>query len=552
MLSVGKLSVVSLLVLLTALSASELRSPSQVQAAPAANHIGHPLIYRPASLSNPGSPPFAPSDLRKAYSFLPLYSRGIQGNSTRIGIVDAFGDRTLSSDLSLFDSMTGLSSASVSLYYPNGVPPTIDQGWALETALDVEWAHAMAPAAKIDLVVAVDANFGSIFNAISYFSNHLANETVLSMSFGASESSYPTTGSDTLPATHQLFVTIASHGTAIFASSGDAGASTCCDVSYPASDPLVVAVGGTSLFLHSNATYSSESAWSGSSAGSSITFSKPSWQQGLGDSMRDIADVSYDGDPNTGVLVIQGGRVFQVGGTSAGAPQWAALIALASQEYNQTFGSISSKLYSLSGFHDITSGSDGFFSATLGWDYPTGLGTPDATAIVDGLAPGTPVPVQTSLVFQGYNVTTSGSLSVNSSSARFSGSLSVRATNAATGTTLFSKIYGLSDIRFQGTTGSLHSSFLLNVQVSPYSLSEDLTLTFRSGTGTVSAILTRQADFAGNGFVSINDVSVVYRGYGLSAGSPGFNPLADLDASGTISIVDIGMIDSLYGIPSFT
>jgi subtilase family serine protease len=267
--------------------------------------------------------------------------------------------------------------------------------------------------------------------------------------------------------------------------------------------------------------------------------------------MRDIADVSYDGDPNTGVLVIQGGRVFQVGGTSAGAPQWAALIALASQEYNQTFGSIDSKLYGLSSFHDITAGSDGFFSATLGWDYPTGLGSPDASAVVDGLSPGTLVPVQTSLVSQGYNVTTRGSLSVDSSRTRFSGALSVTASNATTGSVLFSKIYGLSDIRFQGTAGGLHSSFLLNVQVSPYSLSEDLTLSFKNGTGTVSVMLTRQADFAGDGFVSINDVSVVYRDYGLRAGGQGFNPLADLDASGTISLVDIGIIDSLYGIPSF-
>jgi len=154
---------------------------------------------------------------------------------------------------------------------------------------------------------------------------------------------------------------------------------------------LVVAVGGTSLILNSDSSYAGETAWSGSSAGSSVIFTKPSWQVGLGDSMRDIVDVSYDGDPNTGVLVVQGGKEFQVGGTSAGSPQWAALAALANQANTQSYGSLSPKLYKLTSYHDVTAGSNGFFSAKPGWDYPTGLGTPDANATVTSLAP-TPLP----------------------------------------------------------------------------------------------------------------------------------------------------------------
>src|SRR5205807_5600973 len=115
--------------------------------------ILHPIIFRPASLSSPGSPPLVPSDIRKAYNFLPLYSRGIKGNGTRIAIIDAYGDPSLSSDLSRFNSLTNLPSTSINIYYPDGVPKQGDANWALETALDTEWAHAIAPAATIDLVI---------------------------------------------------------------------------------------------------------------------------------------------------------------------------------------------------------------------------------------------------------------------------------------------------------------------------------------------------------------------------------------------------------------
>lgn len=514
--------------------------------------VQHPIIYRLSSPSTSGSPPFVPTDIWKAYDYLPLYSRGVNGNGTRIAIIDAFGDRSLSSDLSIFDLATGLKSSTLKLYYPDGIPTTTNSGWALETALDVEWAHAIAPNATIDVVVAVNSNLGSVFDAISYVANSLPSENVLSMSFGLSESSYPLTGPYTISATHQLFVTIASHGTTLFASSGDSGASSCCDAGYPASDPLVTAVGGTSLTLNSDSSYSGETAWSGSSAGSSIVFSKPSWQQGRGDSMRDITDVSYDADPNTGVLVVQNGREFVVGGTSAGSPQWAGLLALASQANRMTYGSVNQKLYNISAYHDVTVGSDGFFNATAGWDYPTGLGSPDANAVVSALAPGIPVAVNNTVSFHGFNVTSLGTLSLNMSSSTFSGAVTVSASNATTGSVLSSRIYGLWSLSLQNTTSPMQSTFLLNVAVSPYPLSLILTLVSRNGNVTVSFQVARQVDFAGNGFVSINDASVVYRDYGAVLGGPGYDPRADLDASGVISLIDVGVVDFLYSCPSFT
>src|SRR4029077_6100246 len=224
--------------------------PSSVAQHVSLPEILHPIIYRPASVSSPGSPPFVPSDIRNAYNFLPLYSRGIKGNGTRIAIIDAYGDPSLSNDLSSFDSLTSLPSLTLNIFYPDGSPRRTDSGWALETALDVEWAHSIAPSATIDLVVAFDSSLGHIFDGIAYVANSLPNEKVLSMSFGLAELSYPTTGSFTIAATHQLLVTITSHGTTSFASSGDAGATSCCNPQYPASDPLVVAVGGTSLTLN--------------------------------------------------------------------------------------------------------------------------------------------------------------------------------------------------------------------------------------------------------------------------------------------------------------
>src|SRR5713101_8498874 len=105
---------------------------------PTLPEVQHPLRYRPVSLSTPGVPPFVPSDIRKAYDFLPLYSKGIQGNGTRIAIIDAFGDPTLSTDLSSFDSpsvtgLPGLPTPTVNIFYPDGVPKRMSSSWALET-----------------------------------------------------------------------------------------------------------------------------------------------------------------------------------------------------------------------------------------------------------------------------------------------------------------------------------------------------------------------------------------------------------------------------------
>ncbi len=488
--------------------------------------VHHPIIYRPASLSSPGSPPFVPSDIRKAYNFLPLYSRGIKGNGTRIAIIDAYGDSSLSTDLSSFNSLTGLPPVTLNTFYPDGPPKRTDSGWALETALDVEWAHSIAPSATIDLVVAFDSSLGHIFDGIAYVANSLPNA-------------------------HQLFVTITSHGATPFASSGDSGAATCCNPQYPASDPLVVAVGGTSLTLNSDASYGSETTWTGSGAGSSTIFTKPTWQQGLGDSMRDIVDVAYVGDPNTGVLVVRGGLEYQVGGTSAGSPQWAALIDLASQANGQTYGSINSKLYKLSSYHDITLGSDNFFTARPGWDYPTGLGTPDANAIVNALSQALPVLLSNSVNFGGQVVTTTGNLLIFPTNGTLSGTSNVVTKNSTTGMVVFNKTFTIPNFKMKNNTGILQASFLLSIGVSPYPLSSNIGIIEGAGVASSSVGVTRRLDANGDGIVDILDLARAANAFGTIINSPGYDGSVDVDGNGAVNIIDISIMASYFDATDF-
>jgi kumamolisin len=166
-------------------------------------------------------------------------------------------------------------------------------------------------------------------------------------------------------------------------------------VNSPASSQYVIGVGGTSLTT-TNGTYAGETAWSGSGGGVSTVESKPSYQNGAQSfSFRTVPDVAYDADPDTGVDIVFNGSTAQVGGTSIGAPQWAGLFALADQEraadglaplssltaLQEMYATYGTAAYSMA-FHDITSGSNGSFSAATGYDEVTGLGSPIANELV--------------------------------------------------------------------------------------------------------------------------------------------------------------------------
>ena len=344
---------------------------------------------------------YSPAQLRQAYGFDKItFNNGTvtgDGSGTTIAIVDAYDDPNIAADLHQFDVKFGLTDPTLNKVNETGGAklPTGDTGWSEEISLDVEWAHAMAPKANILLVEAASNSMSDLMTAVNYAAG-AAGVVAVSMSWGGGE--FP--GENSYDG---YFTTPANHGGVTFiASSGDSGA----PVGYPAISPNVLSVGGTSLHLNSQGGFSSESGWSGSGGGISGYESQPSYQKGVvtqSTTYRTNPDVAYDADPNTGFSVYDsygaktGTPWIQLGGTSAGAPQWAALIAIADQGRalagktalngpTQTLPA----LYALSAsdFHDATSGTSAGhprYSAAAGYDLVTGRGSPVANSIVSDL-----------------------------------------------------------------------------------------------------------------------------------------------------------------------
>jgi subtilase family serine protease len=352
--------------------------PAQQPPQPGGSHYAHPPIHVHGKPSPSQPKGYTPSQIRQAYGIDQLTATG---KGQTIAIVEAYGSPTIQHDLDIFDGQFGLRSANLTIAYPQGQTKRTDSGWALETSLDVEWVHALAPDANILLVVAKSNSFADLMGAVDYATSHGAH--VVSMSWGGSEFSGET-GYDK---------NFSKSGVVFTASSGDSGSGTL----YPAASPYVVGVGGTTLTLDSSNNWASETAWSGSGGGTSGYESEPSYQSGYGisSSGRDVPDVSFDADPSTGVAVYdsagyQGQKGwFQVGGTSFGAPAWAALFALADQG-NSGLTDGHGALYGLAtsnygtDYHDITSGSNGYPAGT-GYDLVTGLGSPVANNLVPAL-----------------------------------------------------------------------------------------------------------------------------------------------------------------------
>ena len=283
--------------------------------------------------------------------------------------------------------------------YAGGVAPPVDQTWALETSLDVQWAHAIAPSAKIYLIEATSNSIADLLSAVDDAVNNGA--TIVSMSFGGWEYATEVNNDYHFNKSTVTFI----------AAAGDSG----YGVNYPAASPYVLAVGGTTAVLGKNNTYGSETAWSGSGGGRSKYELLPSYQSGLpvpyATGYRAVPDVAYDANPSSGVSVYDsvgyGGSTgwFTVGGTSAGAPQWAGLAAIVNsmrvaakkQVMGATYTSTLNYLLYLLGapsgyannYQDITSGTNGscgaLCTAAPNYDYVTGLGTPNADALISSL-----------------------------------------------------------------------------------------------------------------------------------------------------------------------
>jgi subtilase family serine protease len=388
---------------------------------PPSDWSAHPLIYTsPAATAAPTG--LAPAKIRAAYN---LPSTG--GNGT-IAIVDAYDDPTVLNDLNVFSVHFNLPLLNSSNFEKHMMAPgtVVSSGWAVEISLDVEWAHAIAPNAKILLVEANSNSFSSLLAAVDYARSR-TDVVAISMSWGgnefSTESSYDSHFSS-------------SYGAVFFASSGDNGAG----VSWPASSPSVVAVGGTFLNFTAGGSVASETAWSGSGGGISMYEAEPSYQVAYNiigaNRSRCVPDVSYDADPRSGVAVYDSALAnqsgwWQVGGTSAGAPQWAAIQSLGLSSSNGNFYQDASSANYSSYFRDITAGSNGAYTATAGYDCVTGLGSPLTTNYL-------PVATPTfSLQASPANLTVKAGNSINSTVTAtsikvFNGTVSL-ATSAPTG-----------------------------------------------------------------------------------------------------------------------
>jgi hypothetical protein len=331
-------------------------------------------------LSVSGTPTqLSPAMIEQAYDLKNITFRtggktvSANGAGETIAIVDAFGDPNITNDLQTFDSNFGIGNDNASGQFvltvatPEGAVTT-DAAWASEESLDVEWAHAIAPQANILLVESASASVTDLINAVVWAASQ-TGVTAVSMSWGINPDLADETADDpdfTTPSGHT--------GVTFVAGSGDNG-----QLNYPSISPNVLSVGGTTLTVDASGNFISESAWSLSGGGHSS------------DEGTNTPDVAYDANPSTGFLVydsipnqeISGWQV--IGGTSAGAPQWAAIVALVDQGRSLlSLGSLDGPTQAVPEIDSLPSGD---FNDVTGGGF-TGLGSPVGEKVISALVGG--------------------------------------------------------------------------------------------------------------------------------------------------------------------
>jgi subtilase family serine protease len=372
------------------------------------------IVSRTAAGPTCGPSGLCPQTLDTAYGFSTLQSNGTTGKNQTIIIDDACGDPTIRSDLKAFDTQFSLPAPTLKVMAPQGTPCT-DGSWATETALDVEWAHATAPGAAIDLIEAAVPNTTDVYGVWSHVINdHLGNQISDSWG-GAGCYSQPTCNAtigqgigscDSVAGTAGVNVTAILNratraGITVLASAGDSGAwgqGTTSTLPMPADCASVLTVGGTTLKVTSSGSYIKETAWAGTGGGYTNQ-SEPRYQSSvkITDTYRTLAkpDVAADANPSTGVWIYNQGWGV-VGGTSVSSPLWAGFMADVNEIRADSglgpAGFVNSFLYETvygvrgisanyaTDFHDILSGNNGW-PAKAGWDADTGLGSFNVTSL---------------------------------------------------------------------------------------------------------------------------------------------------------------------------
>lgn len=328
---------------------------------------------------------YSPQQIATAYHW-PDITTTASGAGATIAVATAYGFKA--SDLSGFWSQYNLPNHTVQVISVDGTTHRVE----VETELDIQRSGAMAPGATILVYEGADTfltTFTDVYNQV--VTDNQAD--VMTTSWGLDEAD---TAASTMQTDDAIFMQAAAQGIALFAAAGDNGSSDGTsnpDVAdFPSSDPYVTAAGGTTLTLNSDGTIKSETVWPGTGGAESQLFGEPSWQTGASvpqNGNRQTSDIAMDADPQTGYSVLTRGSWAVYGGTSFVAPELAGLFAVKVSQTGTRLGNVNPLLYSDanssnygSDFFDITSGSNGAFSAGASWDHPTGWGTPNATNLL--------------------------------------------------------------------------------------------------------------------------------------------------------------------------
>ena len=418
-------------------------SPSAVHVRPAsAGHVQAVSAVSPLPTSQCktliGISCYSPIQLRAAYDTAPLYAAGITGKGRTILIVDSFGSPTIQHDLEMFDAQWGIPNTTVEVVKYGNVPPfdpanSDHVGWAQETTLDVEYAHAMAPDAHIILAETPVAETEGVTGLPEMMNaeKQLIDQNrvdVVTQSFGATENTFPGVDhgdSSSIQNLRYAFTAALAHGTTVLASSGDAGATDYqADGvtpynhpvnSWPSTDPLVTSIGGTQLHLNdAGARISPDVTWNdgygAGGGGLSQVFPRPIYQLGVKNVVgnhRGTPDISMTAAVDGGAWVyysfVKPASPWHIfGGTSEASPIFSGVVALADQAAGHRLGLLNPQLYfegalqpylgDRTGLVDVTAGDNSFDGVTgnpaaPGYDLATGWGTVDVAKFVRALAP---------------------------------------------------------------------------------------------------------------------------------------------------------------------
>jgi subtilase family serine protease len=387
---------------------------------------------------NFGEPCYSPQQIRTAYGLNGLIDAGMVGAGQTIILIESYGSPTIAADLEAFDAGYGLPAPpSLTVLAPLGSVPwdpntyPLQPGWGYETTLDVEWAHAMAPGAAIVVLTSPVAETEGVQGLPEFLQlekyaldNHLGQ--IVSQSWAATENTlFDAAGREVIANYSAFYARAVTEHVTVLAAAGDTGSSSYSNaagtkyypfptVNFPASSPLVTAVGGTALNLEPSGKYLFETVWNDAGCcagggGISQVFAEPGYQQtSLPESvqeqlggMRGMPDVSYNAAVDNDFIWVyvsfpgSGGPGWAgIGGTSEGSPQWAGIIADLNQYAGKPLGFLNPALYALGGAglfgsfgRDITAGDNQLryvpgavapgYAATRGWDPASGWGTPN-------------------------------------------------------------------------------------------------------------------------------------------------------------------------------